>query len=314
MGLRFRKRVRLGKGVNLNLSKSGIGISAGRDGARVGVGSKGAYRSVGIPGTGLYMFDYASEKGKNDSSAIVQKATEGVPVPAELTYSLWPVGLIVFGIIGLLFNLFLGAVLIAVGVFLTHRTINSHSYQTHSLFQTAINALQDQSFDQAIASFDEILRMMPNQKDCLFYAGEAAFAAKQYDKALSYYTKWLAKYPHDEYILVRKTLALAANHELEEAIKAVQSLPQELKDDHAMINVLAMLWVEKKEYEKALNLLKQKVGRKRKITEPLIHSWYLMGVAHQQLDQPQQALKMFQKVETEEVDFEDIQERMGQLQ
>ena len=38
MGIRFRRRIRLGKGIQQNLSKSGLGISAGVRGARIGTG------------------------------------------------------------------------------------------------------------------------------------------------------------------------------------------------------------------------------------------------------------------------------------
>lgn len=54
MGLRYRKRIKLGKFLNLNVSKSGIGWSAGRPGMRIGKSSRGtSYTSVGIPGTGI---------------------------------------------------------------------------------------------------------------------------------------------------------------------------------------------------------------------------------------------------------------------
>lgn len=50
----FRRSKKIG-GIKLNFSKSGIGVSTGIKGLRIGVDSKGkAYRSVGIPGTGIY--------------------------------------------------------------------------------------------------------------------------------------------------------------------------------------------------------------------------------------------------------------------
>ncbi|HET6405421.1 MAG TPA: DUF4236 domain-containing protein, partial [Candidatus Thermoplasmatota archaeon] len=52
-GLRFGKRISLGKGVRLNISKSGVGISAGTRGGRISVGPRGARASVGVPGSGL---------------------------------------------------------------------------------------------------------------------------------------------------------------------------------------------------------------------------------------------------------------------
>jgi TM2 domain-containing membrane protein YozV len=54
MGWRIRRSVNLGGGFRLNLSKSGLGLSAGVRGARVSFGPRGARYSVGIPGTGIY--------------------------------------------------------------------------------------------------------------------------------------------------------------------------------------------------------------------------------------------------------------------
>lgn len=53
MGLRFNKRVRIAKGVHLNLSKSGISTSFGGRGFSTSVGKRGVRMNVGVPGTGL---------------------------------------------------------------------------------------------------------------------------------------------------------------------------------------------------------------------------------------------------------------------
>lgn len=55
MGFRVSKSVRLGKGVRLNLSKTGVGVSAGVPGLRYSVHSSGrTTKTAGIPGTGVY--------------------------------------------------------------------------------------------------------------------------------------------------------------------------------------------------------------------------------------------------------------------
>ena len=55
MGLNFRKSISLGKGLKLNLSKSGPSISFGKSGLRQSVNLKGQTRTtIGIPGTGVY--------------------------------------------------------------------------------------------------------------------------------------------------------------------------------------------------------------------------------------------------------------------
>jgi hypothetical protein len=54
MGFRFQRRVRTVAGVRLNLSKSGIGVSTGRPGPRLGMdATRRKYFSVDLPGTGL---------------------------------------------------------------------------------------------------------------------------------------------------------------------------------------------------------------------------------------------------------------------
>jgi len=53
MPLQFGKRVKLAKGMYLNLSQSGVSMSVGTKGARMTIGKKGVTETLGIPGTGL---------------------------------------------------------------------------------------------------------------------------------------------------------------------------------------------------------------------------------------------------------------------
>jgi hypothetical protein len=64
MGLCFRKSISLGKGLKLNLSKSGPSVSFGKSGLRQSIALNGKTRTtVGIPGTGVY-YTKASSVGK----------------------------------------------------------------------------------------------------------------------------------------------------------------------------------------------------------------------------------------------------------
>lgn len=67
-GLRFQKRFKLAPGITLNVSKSGIGISAGVPGAHIGISGDGKkYESLGLPGTGLSYRHY--ERGPRKTVA-----------------------------------------------------------------------------------------------------------------------------------------------------------------------------------------------------------------------------------------------------
>lgn len=50
----YRKRIKIAKGLSVNLSGSGASLTLGRKGTSVNIGKKGTYLNTGIPGTGIY--------------------------------------------------------------------------------------------------------------------------------------------------------------------------------------------------------------------------------------------------------------------
>ncbi|PYV74031.1 MAG: hypothetical protein DMG97_09780 [Acidobacteria bacterium] len=66
MGIYFRKRRSLfGNLLNVNFSRSGLGLSVGVRGFRLGVSSSGRrYVSAGLPGSGIY-FRHFAKRGRN---------------------------------------------------------------------------------------------------------------------------------------------------------------------------------------------------------------------------------------------------------
>jgi Protein of unknown function (DUF4236) len=58
MALRYRRRIRLARGLSLNLSRSGASISVGTRGAHVTVSPRGRRATVGLPGSGLSYATY----------------------------------------------------------------------------------------------------------------------------------------------------------------------------------------------------------------------------------------------------------------
>lgn len=93
MGFRFRKSIKIAKGVRLNVGKKSVGLSVGGKGARVSVNSKGRKSAtVGIPGTGLsYTANLNSKKEKKTRSSrskanatSVTLATQATPAPSQI--------------------------------------------------------------------------------------------------------------------------------------------------------------------------------------------------------------------------------------
>lgn len=79
MSLRYRRSVKLGKGVKLNLTKTGVGLTVGGKGAHYSVHSSGRRTtSVGIPGTGLY---YQNRTGGSSHKSVGTPHNVGQPQP-----------------------------------------------------------------------------------------------------------------------------------------------------------------------------------------------------------------------------------------
>lgn len=83
MALRFRKTVKLGPGIKLNFSKSGVSTTVGPRGLTTTIGKSGVYRNVGIPGTGIsYRSKVGSKKSaKRRTGAVSRAASAGTTVP-----------------------------------------------------------------------------------------------------------------------------------------------------------------------------------------------------------------------------------------
>ncbi len=77
MGFRFRKSFRIGPGVRLNLTKTGIGVSAGAKGLRMSAHSSGRLtRSISIPGTGLGFVSTSNFGTKPKRRAVKDEGSE----------------------------------------------------------------------------------------------------------------------------------------------------------------------------------------------------------------------------------------------
>jgi len=90
--MRFRKRIKIAKGLYVNLSKSGASISAGTRGASVTVSKKGIYGNAGIPGTGIYSRQKIagfSSQSVNEQSANYQDMSIKVSMAKDGQIDVW---------------------------------------------------------------------------------------------------------------------------------------------------------------------------------------------------------------------------------
>lgn len=91
MGIRFRRSIKLGKGVRLNVSKSGLGLSVGGRGARYSVHTSGRRtRTIGIPGSGVSFVSTSTGGTKRASGGGSRSRRQQVVVPPQSAAAVLP--------------------------------------------------------------------------------------------------------------------------------------------------------------------------------------------------------------------------------
>ena len=83
MALRFRKSVRIAKGVRVNFSKSGASLSLGGRGHGVTFGGRGTRAHVGIPGTGL---SYSTKIGGKSHSSRARSSSRSTSSKSTVSF------------------------------------------------------------------------------------------------------------------------------------------------------------------------------------------------------------------------------------
>lgn len=137
MGFRYRKSIKLGKGVRLNINKDSVSISAGGKGARVTVNSKGRKTTtVGLPSTGISYQTTSSTKSKKQKNVPIQtsatKTESSLTVMRAIGVILIPLDALCFA-----FNWLFAVVLMLAGIITIFRanaaasTSNQHAQYTH---------------------------------------------------------------------------------------------------------------------------------------------------------------------------------------
>lgn len=89
MGFRFRRSVRIAKGVRLNFGSRGTSVSVGGRGATVNFSRRGTRTTVGIPGTGISYSETKKGGGSGFIFILALLGSIGGPVLFFLI-SAWP--------------------------------------------------------------------------------------------------------------------------------------------------------------------------------------------------------------------------------
>lgn len=307
MGLRFRKSISLGKGLRLNLSKSGLGISGGIRGFRVGVNSRGSYMSAGIPGTGIYTMHQLGKK---------KAAADVVPKKTSRVLELFIVSVGGFFLLMMLWSVdpvssYWGAAVFAGGYtafqFLPSRRIDR-------LVRKAQKLREKGRTEEAVQLLQQACRINVKNPLPVLVLAETYYLSEKYKESAVCLRALVSRYPEND---GRKFLLAAALHgdkQYAEAVSILQDLLKRNPDDLSAILWLAKCFGDDGKPELAIEALKRAPLQVRKLDERLLEAHFLMGKNLEQLGDHSAARKHYQKIYAVNADYEGVREALDRLE
>lgn len=308
MGLRFRKSIKVLPGIKLNLSKSGIGVSGGIKGLRVGVNSRGTYSSVGIPGTGIYSTSYKSNSKKTIPSNI---PTEDLRHKIKTKTRTWVFWLTILSIFCFISQPILG-ICIAIISFVLYKFLicKSLSYKAKKQLKQAINLYKKNEYKNASNLFEESCENFPNDKAIAFYAALSFSESGQHKKAVEMFTKYLETYPQDYSVLKLLAISYLQLGDEDSALKVFQSFPQE-ETNNTILLAMAAILSNKKLYDSAIEVLKRAPIQKRNLFPELAEVIYQLGCLYEQVNNRTRANSLFARVYAYDSNYKDIASKIS---
>ncbi|MEI6514126.1 MAG: DUF4236 domain-containing protein [bacterium] len=300
MGWRFRKSISLGKGLRMNLSKSGIGLSGGVKGMRVGVNSKGSYSTLGIPGTGIYSMT------RHGSSA------KGAPISSGkgcLTAILVFVGICVFVTAP---PLALG--MLAIWGIWYYSQSKKPEQQAIKKLDAARKFFNLGDYDAAIPILLEANALDKSNKNVLRMLGGALHNAGRYQEAISVLLDFLVIEPMDFDTHVVLANCFYQTEQYKHAIDVLQKLPDAYGATPKVIILLGASFAALKQYDLAINVFKKGPLQKRNLDDDLMELHYSLALIYKESGDRANALKHFKRVYAENVSYKDVAQNVEELE
>lgn len=299
MGLRFSKSFKIAPGVRLNMSKSGLGMSAGVRGARVGFNSRGSYTSVGIPGTGIYSTSYSKSGRKTRSST--SRVTSSGQSSGGGKLLLWLIAIVV----GIAFPP-LGVIMVIGAVIYYYQRNKSPKYQAEQRIKKATTLFQEQKYAEAEPLLLEAAHIYPENTETDFLLGGVYHNQGKYKEAAPYLEK-----AHQQDLTHEGTLVSLANcyfslGEFDKVIPLMQNFPGGWENNLKALQLLGLSFSNKKQHDLAIEVFKKAPLTKRNLDDGLLELHYNLGLVYDAAGQKANAQKHFKKVYTYNMSYKDV--------
>ncbi len=191
---------------------------------------------------------------------------------------------------------------------------------TNDLTNQAVQAFNDENYDKALQSFEQILELQdipiiaqdsPGAIDTviIFNAGLAAYNSENYDKAIEYYEQ-AAETGYNE----ARTYSLIANaYQLKKdtigALEALQEGFEKYPDDNTVLTTMIQIYLDMDKTEDAMKYLDLAIER-----EPDNATYYFaQGTLHEKLGRIDEAIESYKKAIEADNDFFNAFYNLGAL-
>ena len=320
MGFRFRKSISLGKGVRLNISKRGLGVSAGVKGARVGIGPRGVRKTYSIPGTGISHVEersLGSTRTKNSPSAR-RKANSLTPstqpsIPNQsLSGTNWVWGIII-GFILIFSQPVLGVPLMGISVYFFRKKMQEPENKSKTAFNQGVGELKKSNIEKASTYFESSLEYDNTNHMARLLMTNIAFSQEKYELVLANLKILPSTVFDDPSIVLVAAVSYFSIKQYDSAIPLLQQLNtiEEYKDEANII--LGRCFLEKEMYDLAVEQLRKGPVLKRTMTPTVMEAKYWLGVTYYKLDQKKKASTQFNTLYAEDINYKDVKEYVERL-
>lgn len=324
MGFRLQKRIKLGKGISLNLSKHGIGMSVGPKGLKYSIGPRGPRIYAG-KGPLRFEQSLASKKkasltpktNSNNADALLSRTSSfddffAPEIPQKTSPWLFVVGGILIAFISMPTTLLFGGALVGMGVF---RLTSAEWKATMSVIEGK-TALIGGRYGDALTVFEKASAVLPGYasefKKAIMYCKHRIVPEQD---SCEFFIRLFNREANLPCALVCCE-SLASRGLSKELIDFLQDNKQFfIADDHLNIfyvSLLGEVFCEMGEYDVAIEVLKSAPFRKRSLGEALLRPRYLLGNAYLFKGNKKQALQHFNKVISFDSNFKDVQAKIDE--
>jgi tetratricopeptide (TPR) repeat protein len=278
--------------------------------------------SMGLPGTGIYMQNYLGKQKKGAGTAaaatsqqVPKASVHDFDLPPELKDNKSSAGCLLFviSVVALLIFWPVGVVLLASDIIWQIAGHHTPEDRARGLFFQGQHAVEHNDPAGALESFKKAAEIKPEMPllwlkiaDLEREQGDLADAEKAYEKAMEHGK-------NDPDVQYHLGWTLMNENKPEEAIKVLQALPPEVKQDIAVINAMAGCFLGMNQPQAALEVLEQGPTRKRTMDGQMVVFHYLTGAAYKELGNKKQAVAHLSKVIAADEGFLDAKELLGQV-